>query len=397
MTVAIELDNRSSAALDETELRRVLEAALAAEGINDGEVGVALVDEPEMAELNAAHRGKPVATDVLSFPLDGRDAIARRPAASAGRSGRSARRGPRRTARRSRCWSSTAPCTCWAGTTRPTAARCSTARTPCCRRWRVPQSLRSREEAVREARRLGPFRAARHEAASLVTSFNYAFEGIIYVVRTQRNMRVHFAVALGILPVAVALGVTRFELLAVMLAVSFVLIAEMINTALEKAIDVATNSFDPLARVAKDVAAGAVLVAAVNAVFVGYLVFADRLRDPSRHAIDTVRDSPVHLTVIAVAVVTMLVISLKAATNRGTPLRGGLPSGHAAVAYGGWVAVTFAAADYTHGLLISGICFMMATLVAQTRVEAGVHTTGEVVLGGLLGASVTALVFRLLT
>ncbi len=261
----------------------------------------------------------------------------------------------------------------------------------------MPQSLRSREEAVREARRLGPFRAARHEAASLVTSFNYAFEGIIYVVRTQRNMRVHFAVALGILPVSVALGVTRFELLAVMLAVSFVLIAEMINTALEKAIDVATNSFDPLARVAKDVAAGAVLVAAVNAVFVGYLVFADRLRDPSRHAIDTVRDSPVHLTVIAVAVVTMLVISLKAATNRGTPLRGGLPSGHAAVAYGGWVAVTFAAADYTHGLLISGICFMMATLVAQTRVEAGVHSTGEVVLGGLLGASVTALVFRLLT
>jgi diacylglycerol kinase (ATP) len=260
----------------------------------------------------------------------------------------------------------------------------------------VPQSLHSREEAVREARRLGPFRAARHEAASLVTSFNYAFEGIIYVVRTQRNMRVHFAVALGILPVAVLLGVTRFELLAVMLAVSFVLIAEMINTALEKAIDVATNSFDPLARVAKDVAAGAVLVAAVNAVFVGYLVFADRLRDPSRHAINTVRDSPVHLTVIAVAVVTMLVIGLKAATNRGTPLRGGLPSGHAAVAYGGWVAVTFASADYAHGLLISSVCFLMATLVAQTRVEAGVHTTGEVALGGLLGATVTALVFRLL-
>ena len=73
MTVAIELDNRSSAALDEAELRRVLEAALAAEGIDDGEVGVALVDEPEMAELNAAHRGKPVATDVLSFPLDDDD------------------------------------------------------------------------------------------------------------------------------------------------------------------------------------------------------------------------------------------------------------------------------------------------------------------------------------
>ena len=173
----------------------------------------------------------------------------------------------------------------------------------------MPQSLRSREEAVREARRLGPFRAARHEAASLVTSFNYAFEGIIYVAPHAAEHARALRRRAGHPAVAVALGVTRFELLAVMLAVSFVLIAEMINTALEKAIDVATNSFDPLARVAKDVAAGAVLVAAVNAVFVGYLVFADRLRDPSRHAIDTVRDSPVHLTVIAVAVVTMLVIA----------------------------------------------------------------------------------------
>ena len=118
-----------------------------------------------------------------------------------------------------------------------------------------------------------------------------------------------------------ALGVTRFELLALLLSVSFVLIAEMFNTALEKAIDVATNSFDPLARTAKDVAAGAVLVAAVNATFVGYLVFAERLRDPSRRAIDSVKESPVHLTVIALAVVIMLVIGLKALTRRGTPLR----------------------------------------------------------------------------
>jgi diacylglycerol kinase (ATP) len=260
----------------------------------------------------------------------------------------------------------------------------------------VPQSLDSREEASREARRLGPFRAARQEAASVVTSFNYAFEGVLYVVRTQRNMRVHFAVALAILPVGVLLGVTRFELLAVMLAVSFVLITEMINTAMEKAIDVATNSFDPLARVAKDVAAGAVLVAAVNAIFVGYLVFAERLRDPSRHAIDTVRDSPLHLTVIAFAVVVLLVIAVKAATGRGTPLRGGLPSGHAAIAFGGWAAVTISTSGYQHSLLVSTVCFLMALLVAQTRVEAGVHTVGEVALGGLLGAFVTAAIFQLL-
>ena len=251
-------------------------------------------------------------------------------------------------------------------------------------------TLRSRDELIKDARRAGPFRLARQEAAGLVTSFNYAFEGVIYVVRTQRNMRVHFAVALSVLP----LGVTRFELLALLLSVSFVLIAEMFNTALEKAIDVATNSFDPLARTAKDVAAGAVLVAAVNATFVGYLVFAERLRNPSRRAIDTVRGSPVHLTVIALALVIMIVIALKARTDRETLLRGGLPSGHAAVAFGGWVAVTFAVADYRHAVLVSTVVFLMATLVAQTRVEAGVHTTPEVILGALLGATVTAAVFQ---
>src|SRR5207245_80790 len=166
----------------------------------------------------------------------------------------SARRSPPRRAPRSRRCSCMGRFTWRATTTRRTPARCWPARSCCFGRWsRLAQSLRSREDLVKEVRRRGPFRAARQEAAGLVTSFNYAFEGIIYVVRTQRNMRVHFAVALGVLPLGVALGVTRFELLALLLAVSFVLIAEMFNTALEKAIDVATNSFDPLARVAKDV------------------------------------------------------------------------------------------------------------------------------------------------
>jgi probable rRNA maturation factor len=75
VTVSIELENRSSVAVDEARLRRVLAAALAAEGVDDGDVGVAVVGEPEMAELNAAHRGKAEPTDVLSFPLDGRDPL----------------------------------------------------------------------------------------------------------------------------------------------------------------------------------------------------------------------------------------------------------------------------------------------------------------------------------
>ena len=261
----------------------------------------------------------------------------------------------------------------------------------------MPPTLRSPEDTKRAARRAAPFSAARREASGLVNSFNYAFEGIIYVVRTQRNMRIHVLVALAVLPLGVLLGVSRIEMLALILAVAFVILMEMANTALEMTIDVATPAFDPRARAAKDIAAGMVLVSAVTALFVGYLVFAPRLQNPSQRAINTVRRSPVHLTVIAIVVVILLVIAIKAYFGTGSPLRGGLPSGHAAVAFGGWAAITIVTHSYENQVLVSTLAFVMATLVAQTRVEAGVHSTLEVVYGGVLGALVTTAIFQALT
>ncbi len=161
---------------------------------------------------------------------------------------------------------------------------------------------------------------------SVVESFNYAFEGIIHVLRTQRNLRIHFLIAIAVLIAAFASGVSRFELMALLLAIAFVLIAEMVNTAVEHTIDVATTSFDPMAKLAKDIAAGAVLIASATAVAIGYLVFASRLQDPSARLIDRVRDAPVDLTLIALLVTVILVIGNKAVSRRGTPLRGGLPS-----------------------------------------------------------------------
>ena len=230
---------------------------------------------------------------------------------------------------------------------------------------------------------------------SILESFNFAFEGVIHVLRTQRNMRIHFAVAAIVLIAAVAVGVGRIELIALMIAISFVLIAEMINSALEAGIDVATTSFDPLAKLAKDIAAGAVLIATVNAVAVGYLVFSDVFVHRSSRLIERLRDAPAELTVIALVITIILVLGTKAYTGRGTPLRGGLPSGHAAVGFAGWMAATYIAGD-AHRFLISSLTFIMALLVAQTRVESGVHSALEVTYGGLLGALVTLVVFQVL-
>jgi probable rRNA maturation factor len=75
VTVHVEVENRSTHAVDEAAVRAAVGATLAAEGVTAGEAGVVLVGPEEMAELNAAHRGKDEPTDVLSFPLDGRDAL----------------------------------------------------------------------------------------------------------------------------------------------------------------------------------------------------------------------------------------------------------------------------------------------------------------------------------
>jgi diacylglycerol kinase (ATP) len=88
------------------------------------------------------------------------------------------------------------------------------------------------------------------------------------------------------------------------------------------------------------------------------------------------------------------VIAIKAWSGRGSPLRGGLPSGHAAVAFAGWIALTYIAGP-SHRFLVSTIAFILALLVAQTRVESGIHSSVEVVLGGLLGALMTLALFQL--
>jgi diacylglycerol kinase (ATP) len=229
---------------------------------------------------------------------------------------------------------------------------------------------------------------------TIIDSFNYAFEGLIHVLRTQRNMRVHFVAAVVVLVVAIAIGVSKIELIALLISIVFVLVAEMINTAVEGAIDVATSSFDPMAKLAKDIAAGAVLLSTINAVAVGYLVFSGKVADRSARLLDRVRDAPAELTIVALAVTVIIVISLKAWTGSGTPLRGGLPSGHAAIAFAGWIAATYVAGQ-DHRFLVSSIALVMAALVAQTRIESGVHSSAEVLLGGLLGTLTSLALFQL--
>jgi diacylglycerol kinase len=110
-----------------------------------------------------------------------------------------------------------------------------------------------------------------------VASFRYAFAGIGYGLRTQRNLRIHVAIAVAVGVAGLWLGLSWWEWTAVALSVGFVLVAEMFNSALEAIVDLASPGPRPLAKVAKDAAAGAVVLAALTAVVVGLLVFGPHL------------------------------------------------------------------------------------------------------------------------
>lgn len=230
---------------------------------------------------------------------------------------------------------------------------------------------------------------------STLKSFTFAFAGIVHVLRTQRNMKIHFVLAILVLGGSLFFDLSRTEIITLLITISFVLVMEMINTAVEAAIDTFGTAFDPMAKIAKDVAAGAVLLAALNALAVAYLIFYDRLEAPSRETVALVRRSPWHLSVIALVLVLLLAIVLKAVLHKGTPFHGGMPSGHSAVAFAGWTAITYIAATMEHGILISLLAFMMAFLVAQSRVESGIHSVMEVFFGAVLGTLVTTVLFQL--
>jgi diacylglycerol kinase (ATP) len=208
-------------------------------------------------------------------------------------------------------------------------------------------------------------------------------------------MRFHTVVAAVVLVLSLLVGVSKLELAILVLVITVVFITEMFNTALEFAVDLVTSEYHPLAKLAKDVSAGAVLVTSVAALAVGYLVLSDDLGHFSLETLERVRRWPGHVTLVALVLVAIAVLLVKALTHAPNPFWGGMPSGHAAVAFAGWVAASFSAAEGRFAGVISLITLLMALLVCQSRVEAGIHTVYQVVAGAILGTLLAVVVFQL--
>lgn len=222
-----------------------------------------------------------------------------------------------------------------------------------------------------------------------IESVNCAIEGILWAARTQRHLRYHFLSAAAVLFVALYLKVSTLEFMLLALAITLVIFAEIINTALEVLVDLVSPDYHILAKRAKDVAAGAVLIASIGAAVLGYLTLSRHLYAPIVATLSGAGAIPGDIALVAVIVVTIAVVLLKALLNRGTPLHGGMPSGHAAVAFSIATSVIYTSGDPV--LII--MAFTLAVMVSHSRLLLHIHTLGEVIFGAILGATLTAIIY----
>ena len=223
--------------------------------------------------------------------------------------------------------------------------------------------------------------------------FKYAMDGVVHVFRTQSHMRFHFLALVLVLVFSLILRLGRYEVIALLFSVSLVLVAEMFNTAIEAMTDLVTQSYHPLAKFAKDIAAGAVLISSINAIAVGVLLFfgGDRLKTLDA---DIGLRAPSWATIITVTflLIAVMLAMWKVAGGKGSILKGGIISGHSAVGFFLATTIFFMSWNIAAGLM----AFALAVLVAQSRVEGGIHTLEEVIIGGVVATGITCLAYLVL-
>lgn len=210
-----------------------------------------------------------------------------------------------------------------------------------------------------------------------------ATNGIIYSATTQRNIRIQLVLAVIVMVLSLFYGLNTAEFLCLLFAVFMVIFAELINTAIETVVDLFVDVYHPKAKISKDVAAGAVVLAACNALVVGYFIFfkEENLKAISDSIFNNMVKSPMHLAFVAIMLVVIAVISMKAGcskkTERGELVKEGfVPSGQSAIAFAALTAIWLNSKD----IVTFTLALILSILVVENRVGSNARTKAEIVL-----------------
>ncbi len=218
-------------------------------------------------------------------------------------------------------------------------------------------------------------------------SFRYAYEGIKYALDTQRNMKFHFFAAFAALLAALFFRLPKTEIVFILLAVTLMIVTELINTAIEKAVDLAMPDRHPLAKIAKDVAAASVLVSAVFAVVVGMIVFYDPIDRLFRQVKDPNHPMSASIIWVLIALVILSVIVIETRfSDKGKLVKPSLLSAMA-------LAISTMIALLAQWTIVSLLSYTLSGLIMIILYDKKIRPFPSLATGGLIGGAVTLLAY----
>lgn len=218
---------------------------------------------------------------------------------------------------------------------------------------------------------------------------NNAIEGILLAAKTQRHLKFHLLAAFSVLLSCFVIGLDKVEFAIIALITIMVIVAEMFNSALEAVVDLTTQETKTSARTAKDIAAGAVLISAIGALVIGYLILGPHLARIWLGLYHVPQHTAGNIAVLAIIMIMLIVILIKAYSGAGHPLRGGFPSGHSASAFSLWISFIHVTANFW----LIGLGLLAAIFVAASRLRFKIHTFRDILFGAVLGSAITLILF----
>ncbi len=219
-----------------------------------------------------------------------------------------------------------------------------------------------------------------------------ALDGIIYAVTTQSNIKKQLVIAVIVMIVSLFFDLSKAEFLCLMFTVILIIVAEMINTAIETVVDLYTDLYHPKAKIAKDVGAGAVVITAINAIIVAYFLFFEKISTIGLKIIEEVVNSPVHLAFVAVLLTVIVIVTLKAAATKNNHKfikENFMPSGQTAVAFAGLTIIWLT----TRNVVVFTLCLVLSLIIGINRYENKKRSISEIIVGACVGIMVVILLY----
>ncbi len=218
----------------------------------------------------------------------------------------------------------------------------------------------------------------------MLDAWKNAFNGIIYATTTQSNIKKQLLIAVAVVIISLFFNLNRAEFLCFLFTIVLIIFAEMVNTAIETVVDLYVDVYHPKAKIAKDVAAGGVVITTINALIVAYFLFFDKIADISLNFIKNITSTPSHLAFAAIVItaIAILAIIAYAKTNKHKVFNQKfVPSGYTAIAFAANTIIWI----LTDNFIVLILSLITSIFVAEGRIEAKDHKLSEIIFSAAFG------------